>query len=105
MLHTNRLGSIGRSRLSAAMTPAGSAVLHSCAGFALTPDEQQEIEPRPDYSLTIATQPIELAPNRIGSVTAYNGQFPARFCASSKSHKVPGWVRQHPRIAVLAHIA
>ncbi len=29
-----------------------------------------------DYTLTIATQPIELAPNRIVSVTAYNGQFP-----------------------------
>ena len=29
-----------------------------------------------DYTLTIATKPIELAPNRIISVTAYNGQFP-----------------------------
>jgi FtsP/CotA-like multicopper oxidase with cupredoxin domain len=29
-----------------------------------------------DYTLTIATKPIELAPNRIVSVTTYNGQFP-----------------------------
>jgi FtsP/CotA-like multicopper oxidase with cupredoxin domain len=29
-----------------------------------------------DYALTIATKPIELAPNRIVSVTTYNGQFP-----------------------------
>jgi FtsP/CotA-like multicopper oxidase with cupredoxin domain len=29
-----------------------------------------------DYTLTIATTPIELAPNRIISVTNYNGQFP-----------------------------
>ena len=36
----------------------------------------QEPETKADYALTIATQPIELAPNRIVSVTAYNGQFP-----------------------------
>jgi hypothetical protein len=29
-----------------------------------------------DYTLTIATKPIELAPNRIISVTTYNWQFP-----------------------------
>ena len=29
-----------------------------------------------DYTLTIATTPIELAPNRIISTTTYNGQFP-----------------------------
>jgi FtsP/CotA-like multicopper oxidase with cupredoxin domain len=79
MLHVNRLGSIDRSRrrfLSAATALAGGAVLHSSPGFALMPDEQHQIETKPDYSLTIATQPIELAPKRIVSVTAYNGQFP-----------------------------
>jgi FtsP/CotA-like multicopper oxidase with cupredoxin domain len=30
----------------------------------------------PNYTLTIATTPIELAPNRIISTTTYNGQFP-----------------------------
>src|ERR1700745_3978056 len=29
-----------------------------------------------DYTLTIAASPLELAPNRIISATAYNGQFP-----------------------------
>jgi FtsP/CotA-like multicopper oxidase with cupredoxin domain len=29
-----------------------------------------------DYSLTIAVKPVELAPNKIVSVTTYNGQFP-----------------------------
>ena len=29
-----------------------------------------------DYTLTIATTPLEIAPNRILSVTTYNGQFP-----------------------------
>ena len=39
-------------------------------------DDYQEPETKADYALTIATQPIELAPNRIVSVTTYNGQFP-----------------------------
>ncbi len=30
----------------------------------------------PDYALTIAVKPVELAPNRIISTTTYNGQFP-----------------------------
>ncbi len=29
-----------------------------------------------DYTLTIATKPLEIAPKRILSVTTYNGQFP-----------------------------
>ena len=36
----------------------------------------EQTETKADYALTIATQPIELAPNRIVSVTVYNGQFP-----------------------------
>ncbi len=36
----------------------------------------QLAETKADYSLTIATQPIELAPKKIVSVTTYNGQFP-----------------------------
>src|SRR5579862_4164864 len=31
---------------------------------------------QPDYELTIAVKPIELAPNHIISMTTYNGQFP-----------------------------
>lgn len=33
-------------------------------------------EPAADYTLRIATGPVELAPNRIVSTTTYNGQFP-----------------------------
>ncbi len=29
-----------------------------------------------DYTLTVAVNPVELAPNRIISTTTYNGQFP-----------------------------
>ena len=60
-----------RKFLSGASALAGGALLSGRAGLALMADEAKA-----DYSLTIATQPIELAPNRIVSVTAYNGQFP-----------------------------
>jgi FtsP/CotA-like multicopper oxidase with cupredoxin domain len=73
------MGRIDLSRrkfLSAATAVAGDVVLHGRGGFALTRDDQRQTETKADYSLTIATQPIELAPNRIVSVTVYNGQFP-----------------------------
>jgi FtsP/CotA-like multicopper oxidase with cupredoxin domain len=60
-----------RNFLSAGTALAGGAALSSRAGIAWMADETKA-----DYSLNIATQPIELAPNRIVSVTAYNGQFP-----------------------------
>ena len=60
-----------RSFLSAATALAGGAVLSGRTGLGLMAEETKA-----DYSLRIATQPIELAPKRIVSVTAYNGQFP-----------------------------
>jgi FtsP/CotA-like multicopper oxidase with cupredoxin domain len=60
-----------RSFLSAATALAGGAVLSGRTGLAWMAEETKA-----DYSLRIATQPIELAPKRIVSVTAYNGQFP-----------------------------
>jgi FtsP/CotA-like multicopper oxidase with cupredoxin domain len=65
-----------RSFLSAATALAGDVLFHGRGGSALTRDDQRQTAAKPDYSLTVATQPIELAPNRIVSVTAYNGQFP-----------------------------
>ncbi len=55
-----------------------------CAGAALFPDgissaRAQMASANPDsvdYTLRIATSPIELAPDHIISVTNYNGQFP-----------------------------
>jgi FtsP/CotA-like multicopper oxidase with cupredoxin domain len=43
----------------------------SCYGQAASPGQ-----PSADYTLTIATKPLEVAPNRILSVTTYDGQFP-----------------------------
>ena len=72
----NGLDHSRRKFLSTAPALVGSALLGGRAGFAWTADGNQEPETKADYSLTIATQPIELAPNRIVSVTTYNGQFP-----------------------------
>src|SRR5580700_7192535 len=41
-----------------------------------------------DYTLTIATTPIELAPNRILSVTTYNGQFPGPLLRLKEGERV-----------------
>ena len=41
-----------------------------------------------DYTLTIATTPIELAPNRIISVTNYNGQFPGPLLRLKEGERV-----------------
>src|SRR5450755_1461702 len=41
-----------------------------------------------DYTLTIATKPIELAPNRIVSVTTYNGQFPGPLLRLKEGERV-----------------
>lgn len=41
-----------------------------------------------DYTLTIATKPIELAPNRIVSVPSYNGQFPGPLLRLKEGERV-----------------
>jgi FtsP/CotA-like multicopper oxidase with cupredoxin domain len=60
-----------RNFLSASTALVGGAALSGRAGIAWMADATKA-----DYTLTIATRPIELAPNRIVSVTTYNGQFP-----------------------------
>ena len=46
-----------------------------------------------DYLLTIATTPIELAPNRIISITTYNGQFPGPLLRLKEGERVTVDVR------------
>jgi len=70
-----------RSFLKAAGSIAGTSLLPPVALFGpATVARSQEPASRmadpPDYTLTIAVKPIEVAPNRILSVTTYNGQFP-----------------------------
>jgi FtsP/CotA-like multicopper oxidase with cupredoxin domain len=70
-----------RKFLQAAGTIAGSSLLPPVAVFGHSvpshpQDAESQIGSPPDYALTIAVKPIELAPNRIVSATTYNGQFP-----------------------------
>jgi FtsP/CotA-like multicopper oxidase with cupredoxin domain len=70
-----------RNFLKAAGSIAGSSLLPPVALFGQsTVAHPQEPDSRtgdaPDYILTIAVNPVELAPNRILSTTTYNGQFP-----------------------------
>src|SRR5579864_2296836 len=46
-----------------------------------------------DYSLTIATKPVELARNRIVSITTYNGQFPGPLLRLKEGERVTISVR------------
>jgi FtsP/CotA-like multicopper oxidase with cupredoxin domain len=62
---------------------ASTGLLISPPGQADTPgrqgrdfDQSSSPDGSADYSLRIATGPVELAPNRIVSATTYNGQFP-----------------------------
>ena len=63
-------------RLAGAAT--GAALLGSPAerARALGVDSATLADQAADYTLTIAVRPIEIAPDRIISVTTYNGQFP-----------------------------
>ena len=70
-----------RQFLQAAGSIAGTSLLPPVALFGQSAvAHSQEPDSRtgdaPDYTLTIAVKPIELAPNRIISTTTYNGQFP-----------------------------
>jgi FtsP/CotA-like multicopper oxidase with cupredoxin domain len=65
-----------RDFLAAASAVAGSALLRGHSAFGKPGLFRPQTDAAADYSLTIATKPIELAPKRIVSVTTYNGQFP-----------------------------
>jgi FtsP/CotA-like multicopper oxidase with cupredoxin domain len=47
-----------------------------------------QTETAADYSLTIATKPIELGPKRIVSITTYNGQFPGPLLRFKEGQRV-----------------
>src|SRR5271167_2117247 len=56
-----------------ALLAPGGLLGESAAGYRQAASQGQQSA---DYTLTIATKPLEVAPNRILSVTTYNGQFP-----------------------------
>jgi FtsP/CotA-like multicopper oxidase with cupredoxin domain len=64
-----------RSFVKGTVTLAGAALCDPKSLFASTGGIPEADEPA-DYTLTIASTPLEIAPNRIISATVYNGQFP-----------------------------
>jgi FtsP/CotA-like multicopper oxidase with cupredoxin domain len=68
-------------RAAGALVPCG-ALLGTDTGLQTTSDSPA------DYSLTIATKPVELAPDRIVSATTYNGQFPGPLLRLKEGERV-----------------
>ncbi|HYM08924.1 MAG TPA: multicopper oxidase domain-containing protein [Terriglobales bacterium] len=82
-----------RRFLQAAGAVAGSSLLPPVAGWgrpAASRPQQAEAATSgpPDYTLTIAVKPVELAPNRIISTTTYNGQFPGPLLRFKEGQRV-----------------
>lgn len=81
-----------RTFLKSVGTAAGMSLVPSAALSELQSGQGQIAdappEDKPDYTLRIATVPIELAPNRIISVTTYNGQFPGPLLRLREGRKV-----------------
>src|SRR6202000_1951030 len=71
-----------RNFLLAAGASAANSLLSTVPLLSQTPTANA------DYTLTIATTPIELAPNRILSVTTYNGQFPGPLLRLKQGQRV-----------------
>jgi len=61
--------------MQAAAAMAGGSLLSQTVGCKPKGTGVPDASPA-DYTLTIAVKPVELAPNRIISMTTYNGQFP-----------------------------
>ena len=81
-----------RTFLKAAASIAGGSLLPPVALFGRSdmarPQEASQKGEAPDYTLTIAVKPIELAPNRILSTTTYNGQFPGPLLRLKEGQRV-----------------
>jgi FtsP/CotA-like multicopper oxidase with cupredoxin domain len=65
-----------RSFLKAATLTTGAALLPTTKIFGQAPAGSGDSERHADYTIRIKVSPIEIAPNRIISVTNYNGEFP-----------------------------
>lgn len=61
---------------STSLLAGGAFLKTACLPHSPFLQEAQEHSSPADYTLTIATTPIEISPKRILSVTTYNGQFP-----------------------------
>jgi FtsP/CotA-like multicopper oxidase with cupredoxin domain len=66
----------------------GSSLLHNPRPLFGQAAANQAPDAKADYTLKIATTPLELAPNRIVSVTTYNGQFPGPLLRMEEGRRV-----------------
>ncbi len=87
-----------RNFLKATGAAAGTALLSPPNIFSQSPTDRErgaasQAEGPADYTLTITTKPIELAPKRIVSVTTYNGQFPGPLLRFKEGQRVTVNVR------------
>jgi FtsP/CotA-like multicopper oxidase with cupredoxin domain len=81
-----------RSFLKAAGLVAGSALVAPAVGqVSASPDQGNDTLPdtgKVDYTIRIAATPVEIAPNKIISLTTYNGQFPGPLLRFKEGQKV-----------------
>jgi FtsP/CotA-like multicopper oxidase with cupredoxin domain len=83
LVHLSRRNFLRAAGASAASCLLSPVTLLSQSTTASAPSDTQA-----DYTLTIATTPIELAPKRILSVTTYNGQFPGPLLRLKEGERV-----------------
>lgn len=77
-----------RKFLVTAGVVAGVSALRPQELYGIPPSLLAQSETPADYTLTIATKPIELAPKHIVSVTTYNGQFPGPLLRFKEGQRV-----------------
>jgi FtsP/CotA-like multicopper oxidase with cupredoxin domain len=77
-----------RKFLVTAGAVAGVSALRPLSFYGGSPSLLVQSETPADYTLTIATKPIELAPKHIVSVTTYNGQFPGPLLRFKEGQRV-----------------
>ena len=77
-----------RDFLQTAGALVGTSLLHSTRPLFGQSTANQALDVKADYTLKIATTPLELAPNRIVSVTTYNGQFPGPLLRMKEGRRV-----------------
>src|SRR6202167_5579520 len=77
-----------RNFLKTAGTIAGTSWLYGARPLYVQMAGQHARDTRADYTLKIATTPLELSPNRIVSVTTYNDQFPGPLLRMKEGQRV-----------------
>jgi FtsP/CotA-like multicopper oxidase with cupredoxin domain len=92
-----------RNFLKTAGVLASSSLLHSPRPLFGQSAASSALDAKADYTLKIATTPLELAPNRIVSVTTYNGQFPGPLLRMKEGRRVTVYVQNETDVPEQLH--